>query len=248
MPPRICRRSQAKRHRPGEPLGRRKGADVKRDILIFGAGDFAQVAACYFETDSEYRVAAFAVDRENLHERTLLGREVIATDELQSRFPPDSVAGMFVAVGYRGLNAGRLNISRRMRSLGYALISFISSKASLTGPVTVGSGVFVFESNVIQPFASIGDGVVLWSGNHIGHHSIIEDFCFITSHAVIAGRSRIGRQSFVGINASIGDHVTVGARNIIGAGSLITRDTKDDEVYRPKRTSPAPIESHKLWK
>jgi sugar O-acyltransferase (sialic acid O-acetyltransferase NeuD family) len=221
---------------------------MNRDIVIFGTGDFAEVATCYFESDSDYRVRAFTCDRGQCSSNTLLGRPVIPFEELANHFPPSAVAGIFVAVGYRRLNQGRLDVTLRIRSIGYAPVSFISTRASLTGPITVGDGVFIFEQNVIQPFASIGDGVVLWSGNHIGHHSVIEDFAFVASHAVIAGRTRIGRQSFVGINATIADHVTVGARNIIGAGTLVTRDTTEDEVYRPARTLPAAIKSHKLWK
>ena len=56
--------------------------------MIFGVGDFAQVAAVYLDHDSPFEVAAFTVHERYLASDELLGREVIAFEELERGIRP----------------------------------------------------------------------------------------------------------------------------------------------------------------
>jgi sugar O-acyltransferase (sialic acid O-acetyltransferase NeuD family) len=219
---------------------------MKKPLVIFGPGDFGQVASRYFAQDSPYELVAFTADRQHITESTVLGSEVIPFDELERHYPPSSCE-LFVAIGYSRLNRARREVFDRCKKKGYRLASYFCSRACNFGPVEIGENSFVLEANVIQPFVSIGKNVILWSGNHVGHHTTIEDDCYLASHVTIAGRVRIGRGTFVGVNATIIDRVTIGAENIIGAGTLITGNTRDKEVYRGMRSRPADTTSDKLW-
>jgi sugar O-acyltransferase (sialic acid O-acetyltransferase NeuD family) len=179
-----------------------------RKVVIFGTGDFARVACVYLERDSPHEVVAFTVNAEYLDGERLLGREVVAFEEIETRFPPADYA-MFVAVGFSKVNRNRAATFDEAKARGYDLISYVNSRADLWGEVEIGENTFIFEENVIQPFVRIGDDVVLWSGNHIGHDATIEDHCFIASHAVLSGHVRIGHHSFVGVNATFRDGITV---------------------------------------
>ena len=189
--------------------------------MIFGVGDFAQVAAVYLEHDSPFEVAAFTVHDRFRASDELLGREVVAFEELEMRYPPGH-ASMLVAIGFSRVNRLRTEISQECKQRGYGLITYVNSRAASWGELAIGENSFVFEDNVIQPFVRIGSNVVLWSGNHIGHDSVVEDHCFIAIHAVISGHVTIGRNSFVGVNATIRDGVTIGPECVIGAGAVIT--------------------------
>jgi sugar O-acyltransferase (sialic acid O-acetyltransferase NeuD family) len=214
-------------------------------VVIFGTGDFAQVASVYLSADSPWEVAAFTVHERFLGERTLLGRDVVAFETLEERFPPDRHA-MFVAIGFKGVNRARTDVYHACKAKGYELITYVSSKALHVDELQIGDNCFVFEGNVIQPFVSIGNNVVLWCGNHIGHHVRIGDNCFVASHAVISGRVTIGPDCFVGVNATIRDGVTVAAGCVIGAGALILRDTSERGVYRGQATEPGRRTSDQL--
>jgi sugar O-acyltransferase (sialic acid O-acetyltransferase NeuD family) len=113
---------------------------------------------------------------------------------------------------------------------GYNFISYISSKATVSGN-EIGENCFILEDNTIQPFTKIGNNVVLWSGNHIGHHGVIEDHVFFTSQVVMSGHCHIKQYSFFGVNASIRDYLTIEEGSLVAMGSTITKNTSKWGVY-----------------
>ena len=212
------------------------------DVVIFGTGDFAQIACEYLRRDSEHEVVAFTVHEQYLAEPRLLGLPVIPFERLAQQYPPSRYA-MFVAVGFSGVNRARRSMYDECRSQGYDLITYVNSKAIHWGELEIGDNCFIIEANVIQPFVRIGSNVIIWSGNHIGHHSRIDDHCFIASHAVISGNVTIGEETFVGVNATFRDGVTVAPRCLIGAGALIMKDTAEGDVYSVRGTEARPVKS-----
>lgn len=216
-----------------------------RKAVIFGANDFAQVAAVYLNTDSDYRVAAFTVHQRYIDAPTLNGVPFTPFETLTQTHPPDEYS-MFVAIGFSKVNRLRTEIYHQCKALGYPMLSYVSPRASLYGDVQIGEHCFIFENNVIQPFVSIGNNVIVWSGNHIGHHVSIGDNCFIASHAVISGRVNVGNNCFVGVNASFRDGVKVAPQCIIGAGAVILKDTVEKGVYKSTNTEPTTFKSDEL--
>jgi sugar O-acyltransferase (sialic acid O-acetyltransferase NeuD family) len=213
------------------------------DVVLFGTGDFAQVAYEYLRQDSPHDVVAFTVHERYIEVPELLGLPVVPFERVEELHPPSDTA-MFVAVGFSGVNKTRRALYDECRARGYELISYVNSKAiSWGGELEVGDNTFIFEANVIQPFVRIGSNVIIWSGNHIGHHSRIGDHCFIASHAVISGHVTIGEETFVGVNATFRDGVTVAPRCLIGAGALIMKDTEEGGVYSVRGTEPRPLKS-----
>jgi sugar O-acyltransferase (sialic acid O-acetyltransferase NeuD family) len=153
---------------------------------------------------------------------------------------------MLVAVGYSRVNEHRREIYEECKGLGYELISYVSSRASVWSGLDVGDNTFIFEDNTIQPFVKIGSNVVLWTGTHIGHDSTVGDHCFIAPRAAVSGNVSIGELCFVGVNATLRDGITVAPRCVIGAGALIKKDTAEGEVYSTQRTRPADVKSWEL--
>lgn len=218
-----------------------------KKLVIFGAGDIAQLAHFYFGYDGGRQVVAFTVDDAYVKEPVFCGLPVVPASELQSRFPP-SEYDVFIAISYSRLNAVRREKYLACKAMGYTLASYISPRASLFPNVRYGDNCFFFEDNTIQPFVTIGSNVTLWSGNHIGHHSTIADHCFLASHIVVSGGVRIEEACFLGVNATIRDHVTIGARSVIGAGTLILGDVEPEGLYIGSATPRSPLLSTQLRK
>ena len=218
---------------------------MRKPLVIFGIGDYAQLAHFYFDRDSEYEVSAFTVDATHAREDNFCGRPVIPFDEVVKHYSPE-INEMFVALGYSKLNLARKEKYLAAKSLGYRLASYVSSRANVLNDGRVGDNSFVFEGNTIQPFVSIGNNVTLWSGNHIGHHSTIGDHCFIASHAVVSGHVEIGEQCFIGVNATLRDHIKVGERCVIGAGALVLADAEPEGVYMGNATERSRVPSTRL--
>ena len=204
--------------------------EKKEKVVIFGIGEIASVAHFYLKHDSPYEVVAFTVDKEFIKEKELFELPVVPFDEIETIYPPNKFK-MFVPISYKDVNKLRAEKYYQAKDKGYQLISYICSKATTWPGLVVGDNCFIFENNVIQPFAKIGNNVILWSGNHVGHHTIIKDHCFITSHVVISGHVVVEPYCFFGVNSTIRDNITIAKECVIGAGALITKDTPEEGVY-----------------
>lgn len=218
---------------------------MRRRLVIFGAGDIAELAHYYFKTDSDYEVVAFTVDASYVRETSFCGLPLVAFEDVARHYPPES-HDFFVALSYSKLNAVRKEKFLSAKEKGYRLASYISSRATLLNDGQVGENCFVLENNTVQPFVKLGNNVTLWSGNHIGHHSVIHDHTFIASHVVISGGVEIGEQCFVGVNATLRDHIKIGEKCVLGAGALLLADAAPEGVYLGTATERSKVPSTRL--
>lgn len=217
-----------------------------KSLVIFGVSDAAELAHYYFSRDSDYEVIAFSVDSRYLPESgTFCGLPVVPFEQVTKTYSPSEYE-FFVAIGYSRLNQVRKDKYLAVKSMGYRLASYVSSRASMLNDGRIGENCFILEDNTVQPFASLGNNVTLWSGNHIGHHTHIADHCFLASHIVVSGRVWIGESCFIGVNATLRDQITVGERCIIGAGALLLDDAEAGGVYAGVATERSRVSSSKL--
>ncbi|WIH04592.1 acetyltransferase [Xanthomonas translucens pv. graminis] len=219
----------------------------KHPLVIFGAGDIAQLAHYYFSTDSDYEVVAFTLDADYITDSHFCGLPVVAYERLADAYPPERNA-IFIALSYSKLNAIRKEKYLAAKAAGYRCASYVSSHATVLNDGRIGDNCFLLEDNTIQPFVQIGDNVTLWSGNHIGHHSSIGNHCFLASHIVVSGGVEIGEQCFIGVNATLRDHIRIGAKTVVGAGALLLGDAEQEGLYIGAATERSAVPSTRLRK
>ncbi len=207
-----------------------------RKLVIVGDSAIAEIASEYFTHDSAYDVVAFSVTADHMRQDSLLGKPVVEFERLEDRYPPGE-HDAFVAMGYAQMNRVRTSFVAAAESKGYALASYVSSRAFVWRNAELGPHAFVFEDNVIQPFVRIGKNVTLWSGNHIGHHSVIRDNCFLSSHVVVSGFVDIGEFCFLGVNSTIANNVTIGRDCLIGADATVLRDIEPARILSAAATA-----------
>jgi sugar O-acyltransferase (sialic acid O-acetyltransferase NeuD family) len=212
------------------------GGRKERKLVIVGDRVFAEIAHEYFSHDSEYEVVAFSVERDFLRHERFLDLPMVPFETLPERYDP-SDHSVYVAITYLQLNRVRARLAGAARERGYALASYVSSRAFVWRNVELGEHCFVFEDNTIQPFVRIGSNVVMWSGNHIGHHSQIGDDCFVSSHVVVSGGVEVGAASFLGVNSTLVNDITVGPDCWIGPSVTLTHDTAPASFYVPPRSA-----------
>jgi len=205
-----------------------------KPVIIFGAGDIAEVVDYLFRETLGRPVAAFTVDKEFVKTDKAFGKPLVALEDVAAQFPPSEYEA-FVALSYNRMNVLRAQKVDAMRAAGYTLTSYISPRATVLTD-QIGDNCLIFEDNTLQPFCQIGNNVTLWSGNHIGHHSIIEDNVFISSHVVISGGVKVGHNSFVGVNSTVVDHIEIAPFTLLGAGCLVQQSTEPEGVYAPTAT------------
>ena len=206
---------------------------MSKPVIIFGTSDMGRMVDFYLTNDSDHTVAAYAASQHWLdtnHKTEFNGKPVVAFENVAASYPPQDF-DMFVAVGYAEMNSMRQNFFVEAEAKGYALLSHICSSTTRWKDLRIGKNVFVFDSNILQPNVTIGNGVILSRGNSIGHDSVIHDHTFIANHAVLCGHNVVGERSFIGSNATIMDGVKLAERTLVGAGAYIKRDTSPGDAF-----------------
>lgn len=219
---------------------------MSRDLIIFGTRNFAEIAHYYFTHDSDYRVVAFTVDGEFVESDTFAGLPVVAFEELPRRFAPDA-CDLFVAVGHQKLNSQREAKANAAEAAGYQLASFVSTKADVPPEFQLEPNCMIMERATLQPFVRVGRNSIIWSTTRIGFHTKIGANCWVVC-ALFGESCTVGDNTFVGLNATIAPGLTIGQGNVIGAGALITKDTRDYEIYRGASSVASRVPSTRLGK
>lgn len=218
-----------------------------KKLIIFGTRSYAEIVYEYFTHDSEYEVVAFTAEKDYITTDSFCGLPVVPFEEIKEKYPPAQYE-IHVAIVYGQLNRIRETICAKAKEKGYALATYISSRAFIWHNAKIGENCFIFEDNTLQPFVEIKNNVVLWSGNHIGHSSVIDNNCFISSHVVISGFCHIGHNCFLGVNSTVGNHTKVGANSWVSPGAIITRNIPEKSLVKGTRTDATPLNEAALFR
>lgn len=200
---------------------------MTRPLVIFGAGEYAEIAYCYFRESRTHRPVAFTVDGQHIPTDKFSGLPVLSFADVARLCPPDS-HDFFVAIGYAQQNEIRRVKYETAKAMGYSMASYVSPNAIIHSNAQIGEHCFILETAVVEPFVRIGDNVTIWSGSIIGHYSMIASHCFLALRASVGGGTTVGEQCFIGVGATVRDHINVGPRCTIGAGALCLSDIGTD--------------------
>ena len=208
-------------------------------VIIVGNSQTAELGLWYLQNDSEYQVVGFSVDGQYIKEDKFNNLPIFPYEDLETKFNP-SEYNLFAPMQGNKMNTLRKDVFDRGKLKGYNFVSYISSRSHvLTNKI--GENCFILENNVIQPYASVGNGVVMWSTNHIGHHSTVKDHVFITGHVNIPGRCVVEDRCYFAMGSCIKDSITIGEGCFIGINAAITKSTEPDGFY-----TGVPAERHKI--
>ena len=56
-----------------------------------------------------------------------------------------------------------------------------------------------------------------------------------------------GRFSFLGVNVAVANNVSIGKDNFVGIGAIITRNTKDDQMWRAPPSTVREVGPRKMF-
>ncbi|WP_332772128.1 NeuD/PglB/VioB family sugar acetyltransferase [Phenylobacterium sp.] len=214
-------------------------------LVIFGAGDFAEICHHYFTRYTEHQVEGFVVD-DDYHTRShLLDLPVLPASDGLTTWPPGTHE-VFVAIGYGGGNLHRQAKCQELRARGYRLASFIHPTAVADG-LSMGDNCLVSEHAVVQPYSQLGDGVIVRAGSIIGHHATVGSYCYVAPGVTMGGGCRIGRRVFLGLGVLVRDRILVADDVEVGMGGVVTKTADRPGLYMgcparhvPGRREPSP--------
>lgn len=203
---------------------------MKKNLIVYGIGKYAEYVSYAFQEDSDFNVVAFCVEDDFHNSNEIFELPLLKFSELVTKLPPEEYS-LFIAVGNNNI---RSRIFKESISKGYEMASYVSSNCRRAKNLKIGRNIFIDEGCVIQPFVEIKDNCVLFTTD-IGHHSKICENSLM-SGAKTGGNVNIGKSSYIGLNASIKQNVNVGENSIIGMNCAIEKDTPINSVYSNKGT------------
>lgn len=221
--------------------------EAKQELIIIGAGEFAEIAYEYFSDFSNYEVAAFAVEKGFIDKPELFGLSIVPFEEIEKVYSPDKYKA-FAAVTYTQLNRVRGRLYKQAKEKGYQFVTFIHPTVFLGRDVKIGENCFIFEHNNIQRRVNIGNNVIIWAKNHIGHRSVIKDNCYLASGVIISGYCEIEESCFLGVNCSLNDKIRIAKDTIVGNGAIVIKNIEEPGgVYAGNPARRLPKSSYEVF-
>jgi len=211
-------------------------------LIIVGGGVLATTVYKYFTLDSDYNVVAFAVHSQYKNDDEFLGLPLYELEKIKKIFPP-SKATLFVAISDHNLNRNRAETYQALKDEGYSFANYIhsSSKPLFWSDVKIGSNCLVAENVIAMDSVEIGNNVVLGPANLLGHRSTLQDNCFLSGSTALGGGVVIGENSYLGLSCAVADDIVVARDNYIAMGTVISKNTKEDTIYRGNPAKPEKI-------
>jgi len=194
-------------------------------VAILGAGEFSRelldgIEACQKAGQAIEVVGIVAEDRSRWG--TLIdGRPVLEGldwfDEKPGRRDVHLIGGW-------GIPALRHWLVLQALRRGLQFCTVVHPSAHVSSRASLGVGVTMLASTVIESQARIGDHVIINNLSFVGHDSVIDDFCTLAPGSLIAGNVHLGQGVDFGIGAASKQGIRIGEGAIIGGHAMIVRD------------------------
>ncbi len=205
-------------------------------VIIFGTGTHAINIYFHLIHDSPNEVVAFTIDDHVWEESnsTLYGLPVVPFSQAIKLYSSQDYK-MCVAISYRNVNKLRAQKYDQVKSYGYELISYISTRARVWPDVEIGDNTLIFDDSHVLPCTKIGCNVTLATGSIISHHAEVREHSYIAANAVVLGSAIIEPFVILGANSTVNDRVVVARECIIDSGVTIHKSTLEKGVYLNQR-------------
>ncbi|MBD7911773.1 acetyltransferase [Clostridium cibarium] len=202
---------------------------MKDKIIIFGVGDFAKQIYYYLSESDNYSVECFTVDKCYIDRNELLGKKVVAFEEIEQEYPPESYK-FITAIGYKSMRK-RKELYERIKYKKYEFVNYIHKSVVINKPFYIGTNNIILSDVVIEPNVKVGSNNIVYSGTVIGHDSHLDDHSFISIGNKFSGFTHIEDLCFIGVGSIVSDNVKISRETLVGAGSLVLKDTFSLGIY-----------------
>lgn len=201
----------------------------KKNLIIYGDSSYAEMIAHYFQTDSNYQVVAFCVDRDYKTKEEISGFPVLTLEDIENHFSTTN-HHIFAAIGYKSVRTHKL-LFEKIVQLSFPVASYISSKAIVDSSCKVGINCLILPGVILEPDTTIEKNCFINSGAIVCHHTCIKAHTILASGSLIGGHTTIGESSLVGFNATVAELLQVADETLLGAGSLLLQNTEKHTMY-----------------
>jgi sugar O-acyltransferase (sialic acid O-acetyltransferase NeuD family) len=200
----------------------------ENSILVYCAGQHAEVVHDIIEEQGEYKVIAFVDYGIEVKKYILNDLPVFHRSNLEEIFK--------VGVKYIHINTNdfitSFDIGTKAEKIGYQFPNIIHPKSSVSKTAKLGKNILVGPNVVIGTKAEIGDYTKILNCASVAHHSKVGNGCSVSDGARISGRVEIGDNTVIGLNVSVNNNVTIGNNVIVVSSANVTNNIQDYHIHR----------------
>ena len=198
-------------------------------IAIIGSGDFGKSIA-HYAINNGYNVVGFYDDfqkADNVDGISVLGR----LDSIVDDYNKGIFDALVCAVGYKHFGFRESVFNKFHREVGIPFATIIDSSCHIDSTATIGQGVVIFPTAMVDKGCVIEDNVLLNVGVTIAHDSHIKEHSFLSPRVAIAGFSTVGKRCMIGINTTIIDNISICDDVRTGGGSVLIHSILQKGLY-----------------
>ena len=199
------------------------------NLIIYGDSNYAELIKYYFESDSDYKVVGFCVDKAYKTRDEYCGLPVVSFEEVENHFPTET-HHIFAAIGYKSMRVRQM-LFEKMRTKKYTIASYISSKAVVDDSNKIGDNCTILPGAILEPFVQIHSNCFINTGVIVCHHSEIKAHCFLAAGSLVGGYAVIDECSFVGFRATVIQQLKLARETLVAANSTMLKNTEESTMY-----------------
>lgn len=207
---------------------------IKKGIIMFGLGDFADVVSYVIENKMGEHIQAYTLNECYVSQREVKGKEVVPFEHLQEIYSPEDYCIVLGFIGKKMFDQ-RSAVFSQIKEKGYELPNIIHTKAAIDSE-NIGEGNIILQNVSIEHHCKIGSGNIIWPNVVMPHHNIVGDFNNLAPSVSFSGYSSVGDHCFIGNNTCINNHVHIHSYAYIGAGAYVAKNVEKNRVLVPNRS------------
>ena len=186
-----------------------------REILLIGGGGHCRACIDVIEKEEKYKIAGIIDDI--LHDSNteeILGYPVLGKDKDLKKLK-NKYDYALVAIGQIKTPNPRIQLYKKLKTLGYILPTIISPLAYIAKDATISEGTIIMHHALLNTSSKIGKMCIVNTKALIEHDCIVHDFCHISTGAILNGGCEVGEQTFIGSNMGIKHGIKIPTKQII---------------------------------
>ena len=202
---------------------------MKVRIAIIGSGDLGQSIAHYAQNNG-FEIVGFYDDFQQSDK--VKGVPVLGKlDKIEIDYKQNLFDSLVCAVGYNHFGFREKVYDKYHRESGIPFATIIDSSCHVDSSASIGEGVVMFPTTMVDKGCVIEDNVLLNVGVTIAHDSRVKEHSFLSARVAVAGFSTIGKRCMIGINSTIIDNISVCDDTRIGGGTLLIHNVTEKGLY-----------------
>lgn len=202
---------------------------INAKIAIIGSGDLGQSIA-HYARNNDYEIVGFYDDFQQTD--SVIGIPLLGKlDKIETDYKRQLFDALVCAVGYNHFDFREKVFKKYRHGLGIPFATIIDSSCHVDTSASIGDGVVMFPTSMVDKGCVIEDNVLLNVGVTIAHDSRVKEHSFLSPRVAVAGFSTIGKRCMIGINSTIIDNISVCDDTRVGGGTLLIHDVTEKGLY-----------------